>query len=629
MKNILGVYCKEYPKKILLQEKDMDSVEKISDILKNGTHVYFTKEGIESIANHFSPSQLSMFSFSLKTADDLLACYMKSMISNPDDVAIWNKDDLLRNMTGMDGLKITNDFVVIYMDDPLPLQAEDLKRYLLMIKEKYDSKGFNKRLFDFVWKRHLPETKSYRYFFEDGDCLDDLDIQYTTDDILNHFVRCIDSMDENEGMDRILSRTLEEIELYIQEEGKPLHERELPLYAMVKIVSNLDRSDSKANPERKKIYITLLDRLCERKNVYGLETKAYACYCGNHYIMQDFKASEQCLLALLENHYSDDYCNTLGYIYYYGRVNNGIPEYEKALSYFTMAAICGNIEATYKLGDMYKNGYGVKKNKDVASSCYHNLYWKTRADFLRNSHGSNFCDVALRLAPIYASTNPLLEIRFYLEALMAIQIRNGLFDSGVKRTLVKNIDEWYSKHENDIHDDESNFINAMTDYGEFDIERKGNELLLTSDEKRIATDIWQKNCICTDCLKVKFEGVVQLDIHEKTPCDCVTYDFKKKCYSFSFDSEEILVIKAERMEIEFDYPLIEENDDPTLYHVAQCQYTKNQGKIYTFLVLDEGTLEDSWVIDEDGKDIYPIRFCYMTDKELPCDLSIMKHIRRK
>ena len=43
MKNILGVYSKEYPTKILLQEKNLDTLEKLSQILKYRSHVYFTK----------------------------------------------------------------------------------------------------------------------------------------------------------------------------------------------------------------------------------------------------------------------------------------------------------------------------------------------------------------------------------------------------------------------------------------------------------------------------------------------------------------------------------------------------------------------------------------------------------
>lgn len=622
MKNILGVYSKEYPTKILLQEKDLDTIEKLSQILKYRSHVYFTKEGIDFITSHFSFSQLAMFSTSMQSADELLQSLMNSSISNPDDVVIWNKDDLLRSMTGMDLVKVTDDFVVIYMDDPLPFEAEDLKRYLLMIKDKYDPKGFNEKLFDFVWNT-FRNTKSYRNFFDVSDSFEDSDIRYTTYEIREHFGNSDDSMEKK------LDDALKEIDLYIKEGKKPLLERDLPLYVMISIVSKLDRADAKVDEERKKIYLTLLDRLCEMKNPFGLETKAYACYCGNYFIGQDFKASEQCLLVLLDKYFRPSYSNTLGYIYYYGRVNHGIPEYEKALSYFTMAAISGNVEATYKLGDMYKNGYGVKKNEDAAFHCYSNLYWPTREEFLQNPYDSNFADVALRLAPFLAESQSNMEIRCYLEALMAIQLRNGQFDSGVKRGLVKSIEEWYKKHGNELSDDRYNFTNTTQFYGEFYVERKGNELQIAFDYKNIISDARQKNCMLTKFVKMKFEGDVLLDIHEKTRCDDIRYDSEKKCYSFSSESKDLLVIRADNMEVQFDYPLIEEDNDQTLYHIAQCQYTKNQGRVYTFLVLDEGTIEDSWVIEEDGKEIYPISFGYMTNKELPCDLSVMKHIQKK
>ncbi len=49
----------------------------------------------------------------------------------------------------------------------------------------------------------------------------------------------------------------------------------------------------------------------------------------------------------------------LAYIYYYGRI--GEPDYEKAFCYYKKAADLGDINGTYKLADMYRNGYYVEK----------------------------------------------------------------------------------------------------------------------------------------------------------------------------------------------------------------------------------------------------------------------------
>ena len=55
----------------------------------------------------------------------------------------------------------------------------------------------------------------------------------------------------------------------------------------------------------------------------------------------------------------------LGYIWYYGRT--GQRDYEKAFGYFSKLMEKGDLVATYKVADMYKNGYFVEK--DYAKYC--------------------------------------------------------------------------------------------------------------------------------------------------------------------------------------------------------------------------------------------------------------------
>lgn len=58
----------------------------------------------------------------------------------------------------------------------------------------------------------------------------------------------------------------------------------------------------------------------------------------------------------------------LGYCYYYGR--DGEPDYEKAFHYFALGAFDGHPVSLYKIGDMYLNGYYVKKNPAEAFIIY-------------------------------------------------------------------------------------------------------------------------------------------------------------------------------------------------------------------------------------------------------------------
>ena len=68
---------------------------------------------------------------------------------------------------------------------------------------------------------------------------------------------------------------------------------------------------------------------------------------------------------------------------------NGIPEYEKAYKYFSLAAFSGNVEARYKIGDMYKNGYYLEKNLTIAKTIYDSLYREVIQEFYHDPNISN------------------------------------------------------------------------------------------------------------------------------------------------------------------------------------------------------------------------------------------------
>lgn len=70
----------------------------------------------------------------------------------------------------------------------------------------------------------------------------------------------------------------------------------------------------------------------------------------------------------------------LGYIWYYGRT--GVKDYEKAFKYFSKLMDKGDLVASYKVADMYKNGYFVEKDIAKYESIIEELFDK--AQDLRN-----------------------------------------------------------------------------------------------------------------------------------------------------------------------------------------------------------------------------------------------------
>lgn len=80
---------------------------------------------------------------------------------------------------------------------------------------------------------------------------------------------------------------------------------------------------------------------------------------GWYYEQRQFDLAEEYYLMAASLEYVDAY-ECLGYIYYYGRV--GQPDYKKAFHYYKLASDKGNLVASYKLADMYKNSYYVSKD---------------------------------------------------------------------------------------------------------------------------------------------------------------------------------------------------------------------------------------------------------------------------
>lgn len=71
--------------------------------------------------------------------------------------------------------------------------------------------------------------------------------------------------------------------------------------------------------------------------------------------------------------YDDDRAyECLGYIWYYGRT--GEVDYKKAFENFSKAAETGNVIASYKVADMYLNGYYVEKDYDKYCRIIESLY---------------------------------------------------------------------------------------------------------------------------------------------------------------------------------------------------------------------------------------------------------------
>ncbi|SEQ85376.1 hypothetical protein SAMN02910369_02548 [Lachnospiraceae bacterium NE2001] len=135
------------------------------------------------------------------------------------------------------------------------------------------------------------------------------------------------------------------------------------------VATNLTQLDAGIDwtPELIDLITHLYTYEIDNQNADAMNDLGAQYYDGNRGFEQSFeKAIEYYQMASdLGNRQAQE---NLGYCYYYGRA--GEPDYEKAFNYFALGAFDDHIISLYKIGDMYYNGYYVKKNLAEAFTIY-------------------------------------------------------------------------------------------------------------------------------------------------------------------------------------------------------------------------------------------------------------------
>ena len=264
-----------------------------------------------------------------------------------------------------------------------------------------------------------------------------------------------------------LDDVITEVQTWEDNRDKPFSERE---YSREQKRSFLDHWDDdrlvSASDDIKAAYRKILDSLCDEDDKDALKTKAYACYGhGNAAYGQNWPESQKCLLRLMEIDPDPQTANTLGYMYYYGRCTDGVPEYDKAFYYFSIGAAGWYYESRYKLADMFRHGYGVAKNPAAAASLIWELYHDQLKKIRDGRFRSNFADVALRAGNVCKEgidcrPDPDSAYYYYLQAQYAIRMRMLADDNFGDQKVAAGIDAaiaeilpktHYTKQKNTVH----------------------------------------------------------------------------------------------------------------------------------------------------------------------------------
>lgn len=243
----------------------------------------------------------------------------------------------------------------------------------------------------------------------------------------------------------------EAIAMYLLGRTKPVWEREFTLWQKRNFVDTFGSDIRLARASEREILLfrAFADELAQKGDETALHIKGYACYGGNRAYPCDWDTAKDCMEKLFEKTDDPQYANTLGYIYYYGRCSGGVPDYEKAFRAFSLSAANGLHEGMYKLGDMYRSGYGVKKSARAARSLYGLVYNDSLKQFLEGNEG-NFADAALRMGNAFrdgtgSAVDAEKAYAMYLEADFAARRRaerSGFFgDTAVAVNAKKALDE--------------------------------------------------------------------------------------------------------------------------------------------------------------------------------------------
>lgn len=318
----------------------------------------------------------------------------------------------------------------------------------------------------------------------------------------------------------------------------------------------------KSNEEELELFVKIVDEFVEQKDKEALRIKAYACYGGNKAYPCDWIQSRDCLLELFKID-SDPYiANTLGYIYYYGRTNNGIPEYEEAYKYFSIGAFYGIFESSYKVADMFFHGYGVPKMVDTARSMYEKVYLETYKYFLKGND-SKFADAALRLGNFYSKQEEYdRAYEYYLQADYAIRKRLSLdyygdfvVFNGIQKALAKTreIVHQTKKAKKSIQYS-LNVLNWFTCEDTKRCKVKLKELVnhvtkmqieYCSDEQILWTSVEADTCIFSKQIDFYLEGDYSYKIVDKKMEFIYTkVVWEEECYVFYYDQTKVATFQA-------------------------------------------------------------------------------------
>ncbi len=263
------------------------------------------------------------------------------------------------------------------------------------------------------------------------------DIWRVSEDVRNGI-----EVEEKSLVDEIITELLDVLETWVNSNDKKYSKQLIWLIAEQFDDSGIDE-ESEATQQ---LFKKCLDQLCDEKVPWAIRTRGYCYYCGTSIYPNNWIAARDAFIEYYELTGDGFAANTLGYIFYYGRCNDGVPEYDKAFYYFSIGHAHTIYESTYKLGDMFANGYGVRKDEETANQLYWSVYKSCLDRLEQGEEAAKFADAALRMGDCFrkgigAAQDAETAYYYYLQADYGIRKRMDAMDYYGDDVVFKNIQE--------------------------------------------------------------------------------------------------------------------------------------------------------------------------------------------
>lgn len=302
----------------------------------------------------------------------------------------------------------------IQCENKYPMMLSDLRTAL----EHFEDEKTSFKDFTFDW--WCPVTT---YFFEDY-CLDELfgpdqenicdfpfpPLPESEEDmivtILVMIAKVADTFDDNTSFPNgtasdvlKIPSLLTMIDNFEENKELPPEERIYTVEQMLIYLNHWDNSLLLADASEEVIsrFVDFTNTLCDRHVFEALKIKAFACNGGNAAFPCDYKEAVRLLEILLKEFGFGYAANTLGFIYYDGKLN-GRPDFDKAFAYFAIGSNYNVSEAKLKFADMLLIGDAGNPDPVLAYNMYLQIYHDARIRFESGDCNVNLPESAVRIS---------------------------------------------------------------------------------------------------------------------------------------------------------------------------------------------------------------------------------------